>query len=209
MMTLSDANPAPRLLKKRMRHTRLFALLLLPVVLFGLGWASDEGPLHETLDWLGYVLVIICVLGRGYCSAYIGGRKNDEVIADGPFAVVRNPLYVFSFIGIAGIGLQSGMVTLLVLLVVAFMLYYPRVVAHEEAFLLHKFGEAYRAYMREVPRWLPRLSRWREPQELTIKPRFLRETLMDASLFFLPLPCFELLEMLHEKGLVPVYFMLP
>ena len=86
------------------------------------------------------------------------GAKNDVVVRDGPFSVVRNPLYVFSFIAMMGIGLESRMYTVFVLLCGAYILYYPKVVKKEEEFLKAKFGEPYEKYMLEVPRWIPNLK---------------------------------------------------
>lgn len=203
------SEPVLPLLKARIRHTRFFVFALLPIVIFSLGMLAENGPAHEIMEWAGHVLVILCVLGRSYCSAYIGGRKNDEVICEGPFSIVRNPLYVFSFIGIAGIGLQSGMVTLPVLLLLVFALYYPKVVAREEAFLLHKFGDVYRDYMQKTPRWWPRWENWIEPEYISTQPRLLRESMRDAAMFFVALPIFELLDALRANGLLPVYLLLP
>ena len=197
---MQETTATPRLLKSRMRHTRLFALLLIPILVFSLGMIDDESPIHELMEWTGYFLIILCVFGRAYCSAFIGGIKNETVMRDGPFSIVRNPLYVFSFLGVVGIGLQSGMISVLVLMIVIFMLYYPVVVAKEEAFLLHRFGDQYRGYMTEVPRWWPKWSLWREPEEMTTRPFFIRHTMMDAIPFFLALPIFELLEALHAQG---------
>jgi hypothetical protein len=148
-------------------------------------------------------------MGRAYCSTFIGGRKNDVVVRQGPFSVVRNPLYVFSFLAVVGIALQSGMYTMLFLLAGAFILYYPLVVEKEEAFLLNKFGEPYEIYMREVPRWIPNPNLWREPEQFDARPRFIRRTLMDASIFFLPLPCFAIIERLHASGILPLWLTLP
>lgn len=197
------------LMKARIRHTRVFVLAMLPFVIFSLGMLAEDGIAHEIMEWIGHACVILCVLGRSYCSAYIGGRKNSEIIQDGPFSIVRNPLYVFSFIGIVGIGLQSGLVTWLVLLVICFALYYPKVVAREEVFLSQKFGEAYETYMQAVPRWLPRWKNWREPEYIYTQPRLLRESMRDAAVFFIAFPIFELLDTLREHGLLESYFLLP
>jgi len=206
---MAVTSPPPSLLKKRQRHSRVFALALIPLAIFCSGMLSPEGFWHETLDWFGLALVIICVLGRTYCSVYIGGIKNERVVREGPFSVVRNPLYVFSFLGVIGIGLQSGMATLLGMLVGAFISYYPQVVAKEEAYLLHKFGDEYQKFLNEVPRWIPRFSLWSEPAEVVVRPYFVRHTIMDALAFFIPMVCFELLEVLHNAGYVPMLLKLP
>jgi protein-S-isoprenylcysteine O-methyltransferase Ste14 len=203
----ADLSPMP-LLKARIRHSRLFFIAMLPIIVFSQGMLAEDSIAHESMEWIGHSLVILGVLGRSYCSAYIGGRKNDEVIKEGPFSVVRNPLYVFSFIGLAGIGLQSGVVTVLVMLLLVFALYYPRVVALEEAYLLHKFGSSYAAYLEAVPRWLPRWRNWVEPEYITTQPRLLRESMRDGAAFFIAFPIFEFLDALRELGFLDTYFVL-
>lgn len=169
-----------------------------------------EGSMgHEAMEWIGHCLVILCVLGRGYCSAYIGGRKNGEIIRQGPFSVVRNPLYLFSFIGLAGIGLQSGVITILIMLMLVFALYYRRVVALEEDYLLDKFGGVYQDYLDSVPRWLPNWKNWVEPEYITSHPRLLRESMRDGAVFFIAFPIYELLDLLREQGFLHAYFLLP
>ena len=73
---------------------------------------------------------------------------------DGPYRWTRNPLYL------AGLGVFLG-VACLVNGVAPFLLFVPLVallhwgiVRREERYLLAKFGEAYRAYQKQVRRWL-------------------------------------------------------
>jgi protein-S-isoprenylcysteine O-methyltransferase Ste14 len=201
---------APKLLKKRQKHSRWFALLaVLLMMVTESSMALMHSMWYEAMESLGAVLIGICILGRSYCSAYIGGVKNDVLMREGPFSIVRNPLYVFSFLGLLGIGMFSGMLTVTLFLAVAFTVYYKFVVAREEAFLLNKFGESYQRYLNEVPRWWPKWSLWSEPQELVVRPKFMRRTMQDAMIFFLPFPCFELLNILHDYGVLPVLFVLP
>jgi len=198
----------PKLLKERQLHSRIFvgfAILLLLV-----SRPEQRGVwFNQTSIWFGYMLVIIGAFGRVYCSTFIGGRKNDVVVREGPFSIVRNPLYVFSFIAVVGIGIESKMLSILTALVAVFALYYPRVVAKEEAFLKHKFGDTYDAYLREVPRWWPNFSLWSEPEQVDAKPVFLRKTAMDAAIFFLPLPCFVIIGKLQGAQILPVWLTLP
>lgn len=198
----------PKLLKARQRHSRVFAGIAVALLSVTAPAMDAHAFPRECMLWLGYALVILGAMGRAYCSAYIGGRKNDVIVREGPFAVVRNPLYVFSFLAVAGIGLQSGMWTVLILLAATFMLYYPQVVAKEEAFLTHKFGDAYAQYMRDVPRWIPNFRLWCEPDAIEAQPKFIRRTLMDAAIFFVPMPCFAILNALHAHGIVPVWWTL-
>jgi protein-S-isoprenylcysteine O-methyltransferase Ste14 len=193
-MSAAETIASPGLLKKRQRHSRWFVLLFAPLLVFTIGMAQEDGWQDETMEWTGYFLIILCVLGRSYASVFIGGIKNETVVRQGPFSIVRNPLYVFSFIGTVGVGLQSGRLSIALLLALVFMLYYRFVVAREEAFLLNKFGEPYQNYLREVPRWIPNFSLWSEPAEVVVRPQFVRGTMRDACVFFLAWPLLEVLE---------------
>lgn len=199
----------PVLLKARQNHSRIFAVLLIIILLISKPAMENGSLLREVLLWGGYFLVIIGAFGRVYSSAFIGGRKNDEVVRAGMFSVVRNPLYVFSFIATLGIGMQSGMISLLIILVAAYIIYYKFVVAREEAFLENKFGKSYIDYKKDVPRWIPKLSLWNEPEQFDAKPKFIRRTIMDAMVFFLPLPCFYIINILQTHGILPVWLVLP
>ncbi|MFZ0692552.1 MAG: isoprenylcysteine carboxylmethyltransferase family protein [Alphaproteobacteria bacterium] len=206
-MTNSEARSL--LLKARRRHTWIVAVpLLLAFLVSGSSW-SNVSLLHALYQWIGYFLTLICVLGRGWCSAYIGGRKNYELITAGPYSAVRNPLYVFSFIGVAGIGFCTGTVTYLVILTVLFAAYYQIVVWREEKFMAETFGQAFADYKARVPRWWHNFDLWQDVLEVQARPRFLYITLRDGAMFFLAFPLLRLIEYLHGLGALPVLLRLP
>ena len=57
---------------------------------------------------LGLLLIAVCIVGRTWCTLYIGGHKKRQLRTHGPYSVVRNPLYVFTIIGTAGIGVNPA-----------------------------------------------------------------------------------------------------
>lgn len=199
----------PKLLKERRNHSKIFAVAVIILLLISEPWMQRGAFPRECMLWLGYALVVIGAMGRVFCSTFIGGRKNDVVVRAGVFSVVRNPLYVCSFIALVGIGLQSGMLLILVLLVTAFALYYPLVVDKEEAFLTHKFGDEYKKYVAEVPRWIPNFKLWSEPEHVDAMPKFIRRTMLDALVFFLPMPAFAVINALHASHTLPAWLTLP
>ena len=67
-------------------------------------WRVPYPHLYALIEKAGLALIVICILGRTWCTLYIGGRKKRELINKGPYSVVRNPLYFFTTIGAAGIG---------------------------------------------------------------------------------------------------------
>jgi protein-S-isoprenylcysteine O-methyltransferase Ste14 len=209
-MTIAAAPPRRTLMKGRARHTWIFSLFVAapPLLLSQSMWA-DGGFIHEGLEWIGYFALILCVLGRAWCAAYIGGRKNQAVIIDGPYSIVRNPLYVFSFFGVLGVGLSTGTVTVPALLAMVFAIYYAQVVRREERFLVENLGIDYVDYLQRVPRWLPNFSLWFERDEIVVRPRYVLLTIRDSAWFFIALPLLELLDVLHQLDWIPVYFWMP
>lgn len=199
----------PKLLKARCFHSKIFFAVMVALLLTCYGLFEPEGLIHEEAEAIGVVMVAACILGRSYSSMFIGGKKNVGVVTDGPFSIVRNPLYVFSFLGWIGIALQTGMVTLLVAAIVAFILYYHFVVRREEAFLAHKFGQEYLDYMARVPRWWPNFKLWRESDMIEVSPRLVRITMMDCMIFVLVFPALELIEWLHTDKILPNLLQLP
>lgn len=194
---------AKALNRTRIRDTWLIALFVMVIYCLSRGVYPDEGTPHEIMEFIGYLLVIVCAFGRIYCSAYIAGKKNAELITAGPFSIVRNPLYVFSFIGIVGIGLMSSRLSVLLAFFVLFPLMLHFLVKREEAFLREAFGEAYTSYCATVPRFFPKFSLFQTPEEIIIKPKRLLRAIVDSTFWFLPLPFFELVEALHEAHVLP------
>jgi hypothetical protein len=158
------------------------------------------GPLWlDLLELLGFGLLVVAALGRLWCLSFISGIKNEVLVTDGPYSVVRNPLYLFNFVGAVGLGLAVENPVLAALLAAGFALFYPGVVRREEAALQEAFGGAYARYRMSTPRWIPRWSGYQEPDQWTINPRRFRRGLLDAMWF---LWAFMLWEMVEEIGIL-------
>lgn len=192
----------------RMRTTRIFIVLMVFLILFSKPAILPNAFWGVFFDWVGYFLIITACLGRVFSAAFICGTKNEKLSTQGPFSLVRNPLYVFSFLGTIGVGLLSGHVIIFFMLVGVFFFYYPEVVEDEEQFLLNHFGDQYEAYCREVPRWIPRQWKLDLPETITVYSRLLLKTIIDSSLFFLVFPFVESVELLHETHILPTLFSL-
>jgi protein-S-isoprenylcysteine O-methyltransferase Ste14 len=197
------------MVRNRMAHTRWAGLGLALLLPFLQSLWGVESAAHEGLEWIGYVLTIAGVLGRVWCSVYIGGRKNYELIDIGPYSVVRNPLYLFSFLAVTGVALTTGMLTVAVLVMLLFVAYYRTVVGREEAALLEAYGRPYAVYLARVPRWWPRPGLWREPGEIVVRPRYLYLTLRDIGWIILLFPLVEGIDALQVAGWLPVLLRLP
>jgi len=105
-------------------------------------------------------LVVPGVWLRGYASGYV--KKNQELTTTGPYAHVRNPLYLGSILIAAGFAVALESWAVGVALAAMFVAIYVPVIASEERFLRSTFP-AFEDYCRRVPRLLPRLSAARMP----------------------------------------------
>ena len=164
---------------------------------------------EEGLEALGLGAIVIAIVGRAWCSLYIGGRKKAEIVDTGPYSISRNPLYVFSYLAAFGVGAQTGSLSLTALFVVIAVVVFHFTIKREEAWLLHAFGEPYADYMRRTPRCGPDFSRWRDNPSLEIRPQFFLTTMRDGLVFLLAIPIFEGIEKLQSIGWLAVLLHLP
>lgn len=89
-----------------------------------------------------------------------GPVGGTHLFIDGPFAYVRNPLYVGNMMMYVGVGIMSNalMPYLVMLACGFFVLQYTMIVIKEEEYLQRAFGEEYERYVKNVPRFMPRLT---------------------------------------------------
>ncbi|GHS93021.1 hypothetical protein AGMMS50276_02310 [Synergistales bacterium] len=101
----------------------------------------------------------------GCVRRYRGERVGAERLTTwGPYAFIRNPLYVGNGMIGLGWGVMAGLVPVLIMAVTFFLLYTVLIVPYEEEFLLGKFGEEYERYRRKTGAFFP--VRWPERQEV-------------------------------------------
>lgn len=168
-----------------------------------------EGAFHEGLESFGLGAMVIAIVGRAWCSLYIGGRKKAEIVDRGPYSISRNPLYVFSYVGAVGIGAQTGSAIMAVLFLAITVVVFHFTVAREEAWLMNAFGAPYAEYMKRTPRFGPDFSKWRDSETLEIRPEFFLATIRDGLVLLLAVPIFELIEHLQTSGILPTLLRLP
>lgn len=197
------------LFKERMRIVRFLMLASTPMLLFIAPVTKEFTFWHELMEILAHLLVFSGVLIRVYTSLYSGGRKNAVLLTDGPYSVVRNPLYVGSLLAVIGLGLQTGSVIVAAVATTIFLVLHHWTIQKEEAFLQGHYGDTYRNYLRIVPRWMPNLSLWHQTQELVVKPRMVLLTMRDASGFIIALLLIETLCALRISAMLPAWIILP
>ena len=85
-----------------------------------------------------------------------------RLVVTGLYRRVRNPMYVAVTAAILGQGLLLGDLRVIAYGAVVWVLFHLFVVAYEEPTLRRSFGADYETFRANVPRWIPRLTPWRE-----------------------------------------------
>lgn len=126
------------------------------------------------LTLLGESLRFWGVAYAGCLTRVTGGVGAPEVVISGPFSYVRNPLYIGNILMYTGVGLMANALTPWLVLVafVYFIFQYSLIVSLEEEFLEKEFGEGYREFKNNVPRFFPRLRPYQNPRQEHQKPNW-------------------------------------
>ena len=184
--------------KIRINILRALALCILPTPLFIRPY-YDDTLLGDVMEQAGVILIVACVFGRCWTILYIGGRKNEILVMTGPYSICRNPLYLFSTIGVLGFGLMLQSLIYAALMTSLVFLIFVWTIRKEEVFLRQKFGRIYATYADRTPRIVPtNIKIINHALSVTINVQVLKRTFLDSILFILLIPISEVFEILRE-----------
>ena len=137
---------------------------------------------HPTIQsiLIGGVITLSGELTRFWGVAYAGSLTRvttvgaPEVMMSGPYAYVRNPLYVGNMLMYVGIGVMSNALLpwLPIVAAIFFMFQYWMIVLLEEEFLEKEFGAGFLEYKKNVPRFIPHWSRYESPVQTHQQPNW-------------------------------------
>jgi protein-S-isoprenylcysteine O-methyltransferase Ste14 len=170
--------------------------------------SPEDGIWHETVERSGIFFILIGILGRTWCAMYIGGKKLNHLVTEGPYSVTRNPLYVFSAIAAFGLGAQLGSAVFALICAAATIAIFALVISHEERALAKRFPAEFALYRARVPRFAPDFRSWQEADTILVRPALVRRTFWDATLFLLAAPALKALESLRDASHVAPFFRL-
>ena len=150
----------------RWRKARFIWVYPLAVWLFAIARTTEQSLR------LGAAVILLGEVLRLWANGYVGhlkvnrsqpGRpetKMGRLITGGPYAFVRNPLYVGSFLIVIGfcIAMTSPVAALATL--ICFAMLYGEKTKREEELIQGEWGAEYAAYLAAVPRWVPTWRRY-------------------------------------------------
>jgi protein-S-isoprenylcysteine O-methyltransferase Ste14 len=155
---------------------RSYALLaFLPVVFASLDYFYYPFQSHKIDTICDLFCLFIGVLGitlRVLTVAFVpegtserGTRRlsASRLNTTGMYSIVRNPLYLGNFLIYTALVLSIHIWWVFLLFILAFTLYYERIIFAEEMFLRENFGEEYISWASKTPAFFPRFRNWAKP----------------------------------------------
>lgn len=115
----------------------------------------------EVLWPAGLALVVTGIWLRFVCIRRMGGaarthkHKAKRLVNGGPYAWVRNPLYVANTGAFLGFLLLCGIPLFTVGAWLFLWAYYHAIARYEETVLMEFFGPEFEIYRKKVPLWIP------------------------------------------------------
>jgi len=117
----------------------------------------------RTFRW-GIVLLVLGELVRFWALGFVE-KKGKKLAMNGPYAFVRNPLYVGNFFLGLGVAVIVWNWVILVLFLVGFLGIYTGTIRGEEKHLREMFGKPYEDYCKNVSSFFPRWTPYTAPEK--------------------------------------------
>jgi predicted ATP-grasp superfamily ATP-dependent carboligase/protein-S-isoprenylcysteine O-methyltransferase Ste14 len=173
------------------------------------GFTYPRGDHRLDLAWEG-VCLLVGLVGLAVRAATVGlaahdtfernanARAAESLDPTGTYSVMRHPLYFGTLLMWLGISAFPRTWWPPALAIVAFWLYYGRIMHAEDEARRRRFGRSYGAWAAVTPAFLPRLSLWRRPRGEFALRRVLRS---EPKALFALVACLTLLELIGEVNI--------
>jgi protein-S-isoprenylcysteine O-methyltransferase Ste14 len=112
-------------------------------------------PLKIGTAWfyIGLFIFVLALVMSLMATLNFARTPVDKPVTSGIYRISRNPIYLSGFLLFIGIGMATASWIILLCAILWFVLFHT-VLPSEEDFLLEKYGDSYREYMKKTPRWL-------------------------------------------------------
>jgi protein-S-isoprenylcysteine O-methyltransferase Ste14 len=142
----------PHLIRE-MRYHEVTRQSLAVILILVFALASRTGPVAAGI---GMSLALVGMLVRFYASGFI--VKNRQLAHNGPYALVRHPLYTGNILLVSGFAIASQMIWTIPVTLFFFWFWYPTAIEYEDRKLHGIFGEAWKNWSARTPALVPRLA---------------------------------------------------
>ena len=154
--------------RKRMAILRISIILIITFIIIDNNFSAFSLNIDMNtsllLSYIGFSLVVLGGFGRIWASLYLEGFKTRKLIKEGPYSMVRNPLYFFSLMLFLGMCFAIKSIAVSFALLVVFVLFHIPTILNEEKVLLSTHDESYKAYYESTPRLLPNIFKYKKTE---------------------------------------------
>ena len=198
------------------RRSWLPATILVPAAVYIL-FIANRSVIYFNYTW-EIACILVSVAGellRSYTVGYVprntSGRNVIEQLADelntkGIYSVVRHPLYIGNFLMWLGPVMFLRSVWWVIVFVLAYWLYYERIIFAEEQYLRRKFGETYDTWAFRVRAVIPSFRRYMKAElPFSLRNVLKREYNSIANMFVV----FALLDLLRNISVTGRFYLEP
>jgi protein-S-isoprenylcysteine O-methyltransferase Ste14 len=127
----------------------------------------EVGPALRRVGWVWFGLSLLAYLGASIVlttkgkGPFVEFDPPKELVIDGPYRFVRNPVVCALLSTQFGEALAFSSTGILLMFLIFAFLGHRQVTRLEEPLLRQRYGQAYVDYCTHVPRWIPRLTPYR------------------------------------------------
>jgi protein-S-isoprenylcysteine O-methyltransferase Ste14 len=113
-------------------------------------------PLKLGAVWfyVGIPISIVGIIMSIIAGVSFATAPLDKPITTGVYRITRNPEYLSVFLQYLGIGISCLSWIFIICAIIWIISFHIEVVQSEEPSLIHKYGAAYKEYMKQTPRWI-------------------------------------------------------
>ena len=146
------------------KHRSFLPLIIVPFLFYCL--LTPVNNFYNTLFYAGLVVSLLGECVRIFTIAFVpagtSGRNTKQQLATslnqtGIYSTVRHPLYLGNFFMFLGPFIFTGNIYGIIILILAFWIYYERIMFAEEAYLIKSFGVEYENWSSITPAFIPNI----------------------------------------------------
>lgn len=137
----------------------ILLLSLISVAIPIIEWAHFKSDIHSTSGLIPGISLLVLGLGirvwaiqtlGKFFTATVQVQKDQQVVKNGPYTLVRHPSYLGAFLAISGCAVILEAWYGLGIAVIAMMIAYSSRIKAEEATLIKSFGKQYKDYQKQT-----------------------------------------------------------
>ena len=107
---------------------------------------------------IGLAMAVVGQVFRIYAAGFI--HKNKQLASNGPYALVRHPLYLGNFLILIGFTLACANLYVVAGVILFFLIWYPAAIVYEDSKLERIFEDEWRAWSKNIHAIIPGRFRW-------------------------------------------------